>query len=93
LLLAVATLGNAKPISAVMTRTVPPAGMDWGLLAAARRSDHHSRRAGDLVRPITSRAASRSAGCKESRRHGKLAWMAWTPPTAIFFALCHHLAS
>ena len=26
---------NAKPISAVMTRTVSAAGMDWGLLAAA----------------------------------------------------------
>ena len=26
---------EAKPISAVMTRTVSAAGMDWGLLAAA----------------------------------------------------------
>ena len=26
---------NAKPISAVMTRTVSASGMDWGLLAAA----------------------------------------------------------
>ena len=26
---------NAKPISAIMTRTVSAAGMDWGLLAAA----------------------------------------------------------
>ena len=26
---------TAKPISAVMTRTVSAAGMDWGLLAAA----------------------------------------------------------
>jgi glycerol transport system permease protein len=26
---------GAKPISAVMTRTVSAAGMDWGLLAAA----------------------------------------------------------
>src|SRR5436190_17520148 len=26
---------DAKPISAVMTRTVSAAGMDWGLLAAA----------------------------------------------------------
>ncbi|BBM88595.1 carbohydrate ABC transporter permease [Spirochaetota bacterium] len=29
------TTVNAKPISAVMTRTVSAAGMDWGLLAAA----------------------------------------------------------
>ena len=26
---------NAKPISAIMTRTVSATGMDWGLLAAA----------------------------------------------------------
>lgn len=29
------TATNAKPISAIMTRTVSAAGMDWGLLAAA----------------------------------------------------------
>jgi glycerol transport system permease protein len=29
------TTVNAKPISAIMTRTVSAAGMDWGLLAAA----------------------------------------------------------
>ena len=29
------TAVNAKPISAIMTRTVSAAGMDWGLLAAA----------------------------------------------------------
>jgi glycerol transport system permease protein len=26
---------NAKPISAIMTRTVSATGMDWGVLAAA----------------------------------------------------------
>ena len=29
------TAVEAKPISAIMTRTVSAAGMDWGLLAAA----------------------------------------------------------
>ena len=29
------TVTNAKPIAAVMTRTVSATGMDWGLLAAA----------------------------------------------------------
>ena len=31
----IATAVNAKPISAIMTRTVSASGMDWGLLAAA----------------------------------------------------------
>jgi glycerol transport system permease protein len=34
-LLLARTLTNNKPISAIMTRTVSAAGMDWGLLAAA----------------------------------------------------------
>jgi glycerol transport system permease protein len=29
------TITNAKPISAVMTRTISATGLDWGLLAAA----------------------------------------------------------
>lgn len=29
------TTVNAKPIAAIMTRTISAAGMDWGLLAAA----------------------------------------------------------
>ena len=51
---------NAKPISAVMTRTVSAAGMDWGLLGRRRRADHHPRRAGDLVRPQLHRARLRA---------------------------------
>jgi len=47
---------DAKPISAVMTRTVSAAGMDWGLAGGGRRLDHYSRRARDLVRPQLYRA-------------------------------------
>ena len=78
---------NAKPISATMTRTVSAAGMDWGLLAAAGVLDHHPRRAGDLVRPQLHRARLRARqGVREAAME-HIAWMAWTLPTAIFFAL------
>ena len=51
---------DAKPISAVMTRTVSAAGMDWGLLAAAGVLTIIPGRAGDLVRPQLHRARFRA---------------------------------
>ena len=120
---------NAKPISAVMTRTVSAAGMDWGLLAAAgvltiipgalviwfvrnyiargfalgRVCDGSTRQfcftsprgevgsrcdPGEGFRidatphpnPLPGRGAAR-----RSEVAWNIAWMAWTPPTAIFF--------
>ena len=65
------TAVNAKPIAAVMTRTVSAAGMDWGLLAAAGVLTIIP---GALViwfvRNYIAQAASRSAGC-EGGPHGK----------------------
>ena len=44
------TTTEAKPIAAIMTRTVSASGLDWGVLAAAGRADDYPRRARDLVR-------------------------------------------
>ncbi|MGY3500052.1 ABC-type glycerol-3-phosphate transport system permease component [Bradyrhizobium sp. USDA 4471] len=51
---------NAKPIAAVMTRTVSAAGMDWGLLAAAGVLTIIPGRTRDLVRPQLHRARLRA---------------------------------
>src|ERR1700704_2606672 len=57
-----------------------------GLAGCGRRPDHHPRRAGDLVRPQLHRARLR-ARQGLGRTMENIAWMAWTPPTAIFFVL------
>ena len=44
------TTTDAKPIAAIMTRTVSAAGMDWGLLAAAGRDVFPHAHAGDQSR-------------------------------------------
>ena len=62
---------NAKPIAAVMTRTVSAAGMDWGAAGRRRRADHHPRRAGDLVRPQLHRARLRARQGVRGGPHGK----------------------
>ena len=51
---------SAKPISAVMTRTVSAAGSRLGTVGRGRRADHHPGRAGDLVRPQLHRARLRA---------------------------------
>ena len=62
---------DAKPISAVMTRTVSAAGMDWGLLAAAGVLTIDSRCAGDLVRPQLHRARLCARQGVRGGHHGK----------------------
>ena len=77
---------NAKPIVAIMTRTVSASGMDWGVLAAA----------GVLtivpgaiviwfVRNYIAQGLRAGPGLR--RRWSMFAWMAWTLPTAVFFVL------
>ena len=78
---------NAKPIAAVMTRTVSAAGHGLGIAGRGRRPDHHSRRAGDLVRPQLHRARLRARQGLRRCVMENIAWMAWTLPTAIFFVL------
>ena len=78
---------NAKPISA----DHDPHGLrrrhGLGPAGRRRRADHHSGRARDLVRPQLHRARLRARpGVREGRMEN-IAWMAWTLPTAIFFAL------
>ncbi len=51
---------NAKPISAIMTRTVSAVRHGLGPAGRGRRADHHPRRAGDLVRPQLHRARLRA---------------------------------
>ncbi len=77
---------NAKPISAIMTRTVSAAGIDWGLLAAAGVLTIIP---GALViwfvRNYIARGFALGTGVGGRMEH--IAWMAWTLPTAIFFVL------
>ncbi len=44
------TTTAAKPIAAIMTRTVSASGLDWGGAGGSRCADHHPRRARDLFR-------------------------------------------
>ena len=78
------TTTDAKPIAAIMTRTVSASGMDWGVLAAAGVADHHSRaRSSSISSATTSPRALPSAGSEEDAMN--FSWMAWTWPTALFF--------
>ena len=57
-----------------------------GPAGRGRRAHHHSRRAGDLVRPQLHRARlCARQGVGGAMEH--IAWMAWTLPTAIFFVM------
>src|SRR6266581_1081091 len=58
-----------------------------GTIGRGRRLDHHSRRAGDLVCPQLHRARFRARQGVGEGTMESIAWMAWTPPTALFFAL------
>ena len=73
------TTVNAKPIAAVMTRTVSAAGMDWGVLSAAGVLTIVPGRARHLLRAQLHR---------EGLRDGEslmITWMYWTPEVAVFF--------
>ena len=78
---------NAKPISAIMTRTVSGVRHGLGPARRRRRADHHPRRAGDLVRPQLHRARFCAGQGVGERVMEHIAWMAWTLPTAIFFVM------
>src|ERR1700676_5316491 len=58
-----------------------------GAVGGGRRFDHHPRRAGDLVRPQLHLARLRARPGVGEGAMENIAWMAWTPPTAIFFVL------
>ena len=78
---------NAKPIVAVMTRTVSASGMDWGVLAAAGVLTIVPGRDRDLVRAPLHREGVRDGPRLAARGEGveMFEWMAWTMPVAVFF--------
>ena len=82
------TITDAKPIAAVMTRTVSASGLDWGLLAAAGMLTIVPGALGHLFRPQLHRQGLRPRPrLKREDRVMDLQWMVWTVPTAIFFAV------
>ena len=80
------TTTDAKPIAAIMTRTVSASGMDWGLLAAAGVLTIIP---GALViwfvRNYIAKGFALGAGVSEGPM--SFSWMAWTLPTALFFCV------
>ena len=75
---------NAKPIVAVMTRTVSASGMDWGVLAAAGVLTIVP---GAIVIWFVRHYIAKgfAHGPRLEGGNAMFDWMAWTLPVAVFF--------